>query len=78
MNRTGRHLSEKALSGADSMARERDNMGKTWVDGVERRESESQCLDREPLMRVVKNEAPVAAAAAMAVEFDREEMGSSG
>lgn len=71
MIRTGRHLSEEALSGGDSMVRERDNMGRTWVDGVARRESENQCLDREPLKGVVKKEAPVAAAAAaMVVEFD--------
>lgn len=53
------------------MARERDKMGTIWVDGVARRESESQCLDREPLRGVVKKEAPaaVAVAAAMVVEI---------
>lgn len=41
------------------------------MDGVARRESESQCLDREPLKEVAKKEAPVAAAAAaMVVKFD--------
>lgn len=51
------------------MGRERDKMGSIWEDGVARRESESQWLDRKPLKEVVKKEAP-AAAAAMVVESD--------
>lgn len=77
MTVASRHLSEKALSGADLTARGRGNKGNTWVDGVARGESESQGLDREPLMGVVKKETPVAAAG-MVMELDREEMGSSG